>query len=587
MSITRRSFLKGASGTAISSAVPLSLSIPVNQAFASQEGQYKALVCLFLHGGNDSFNMVVPASGENYSRYQTARPDIHLTSEEILPIPDSQSQDKLGINARMPNLASMLNDGTAAIVTNVGTLVEPTNKANLSSVTKPSNLGAHNKQQAAWQSSWSGDGYHPYGWAGMMMDVLGSETAVVSDSLSFAGNELLTGASSKDISISSSGVRAMDALGHSNAVNNKFTELVQSPYGSDFKREYTSRLKGVLDFQLELENVMDQYPEDPSIPDSSLGLQLRMVRRMMQAAPLLGHQRQVFFVNLGGFDNHSNQRGKHDNLLATIDTAVSAFHASLDTISLGDQVVTFSMSDFGRTIENNSKAGTDHGWGSNQMVVGKAVNGGVTYGRYPVFIKDGEDASGNKFIPGQSSEQLAATLSRWMGLSEDGIDTIFPSLAPTNSNPFTSRYLGVLGDYLGGNEAEQAILKVSASETRVDHTPEMAIDGDMATKWTAKGLGIQYIIELRETATVTKLMYSQAKGDVRQYLFDIETSNNGIHYDLVANVTSPGTTTGLVDQAINQQGVNFIRLTCHGNNGDVASLVKWNNFQQLIVMGHH
>lgn len=144
MSITRRSFLKGASGTAVSGMVPLSLSLPMNSAFANTTNDYRAMVCLFLHGGNDSFNMIVP--GNNDAQYATARPDIYLSNEEKLSIPDSEAGQALAINARMPNLAEMLNQGQGAALLNIGTLVEPTNKQNLYDVKKPNNLGAHNKQ---------------------------------------------------------------------------------------------------------------------------------------------------------------------------------------------------------------------------------------------------------------------------------------------------------------------------------------------------------------------------------------------------------------------------------------------------------
>ncbi|GAD77509.1 DUF1501 domain-containing protein [Vibrio azureus] len=367
MSITRRNFLKGASSTAFSGLVPLSLSLPVGKTLANESNEYRAMICLFLHGGNDSFNMIVPR--DSNTQYTAARPNIFLTEAEKLAIPNSESGQALAINARMPNIAEMLNQGQGAALLNIGTLVEPTNKQNLYQVRKPNNLGAHNKQQTAWQSSWGENGYHPYGWAGLMMDIL-SDYSTVSDSISFTGNELLAGTTSKDISLSSGEIRAMDALGQSSAINNQLTSLVNAPYGSDFKRTYNQQLKDILDFQTDLQSVLDTYPEDTSIPSSSLGKQLRMVRSMIQAASDLGHQRQVFFVNLGGFDNHRNQRGRHDGLLETIDLAVSAFHRSLETLSLTEQVVTFTLSDFGRTIENNSNQGTDHGWGSNQLMIG-------------------------------------------------------------------------------------------------------------------------------------------------------------------------------------------------------------------------
>ncbi|MBD1556125.1 DUF1501 domain-containing protein [Vibrio sp. S9_S30] len=587
MSITRRDFLKGSSATALSGMVPLSLTLPTSTALANEHNDYKALVCLFLHGGNDSFNMLIPSGGTTYSDYVAARPDIHVLPEASLPIPNTESNQPLALNAAMPNLAAMMNEGTATTLVNIGTLIEPTDKTNWDNVRKPNNLGAHNKQQYAWQTSWGNGEYHPYGWAGMMMDILSNEAAIISDSISFTGNSLLTGSRSNDVQVSSGGVRAMYPISHSNSINNQFKKLTATAFDSPFQQEYVNRLKGILDFQVEFETILNTYPADTRIPSSYLGTQLQMVRRMMQAASSLGHSRQVFFVHMGGFDNHSNQRNKHDGLLNAIDQAVSAFHMSLDDLNLSDHVVTFSMSDFGRTIQNNSNKGTDHGWGSNQIVVGSAINGGVNYGTFPEFVRDGADAYGNKFIPTQSSEQMGATLCRWMGLSEEGVDVIFPSLHPQNTNPFDSRYLGFLGDYRAASlESELLIKSVSASTTRVDHTPQMAIDGDITTKWTAQGTGIHFLIELSSTSYVTQLLIAQAKGNVRQYFMDIEVSNNGVDFEVLGSAVTPGNTTDFIPIAIQKSGVNFIRLTCNGNNDPVNThLQGWNNFQELKVLG--
>ena len=589
MSISRRQFLKGSAIATASSALPLSLTLPRN-AFAAGSDDYKALVCLFLYGGNDSFNMIMPASGSNYNNYVNARPDIHLTEAEMLAIPPTASGQATAINASMPNIAQLMAEQSATAVVNVGTLLEPTNKGNISNVRKPSNLGAHNKQQSAWQIAWNTSEYHSYGWAGMMMDLLANEAATVSESLSLSGNELLGGQSSQDLRISSDGVRAMDALGHSNAVNNNFIKLVDAPYGSLFAQEYISRLKGVIDFQAELDSVMNNFPEDETIPAGYLGGQCRMVKRMIQASEQLNHQRQVFFISLGGFDNHGNQRGKHDNLLGQIDAALSGFYRSLEAEGLQDKVVTFTMSDFGRTIANNSNRGTDHGWGSNQLVLGGAVNGGLTYGTLPEFIpSDGQDATGNKFIPSTSSEQMAATLCKWFGLSDTSVDYIFPSLNPANANPFPSRYLGFLGEETAppADPVKLAIASVSASETRVDHTPEMAIDGNSASKWTAKGLGITYTIALANSAVLSDIKWSQAKGDVRQYFVDIAVSSDGINFSSVTSVVTPGTSTGLISNPINASNVKYIQLTCNGNNDpDRADLRTWNNFQEIEIWGN-
>ncbi|EAS44970.1 DUF1501 domain-containing protein [Photobacterium profundum] len=582
MSISRRNFLKGSAIASVSSALPLSLTLPSN-AFAAGGDDYKAIVCLFLYGGNDSFNMIVPSSGNNYDNYVLARPDIHLTSAEILTIPNTESGQKVSINSGMPKLAQLMTEGNATAVVNVGTLLEPTNKDNYDTVKRPASLGAHNKQQIAWQVAWNTAEYHPYGWAGMMMDILANDAATVSESLSMSGNALLGGQTSQDLRISSDGVRAMDALGHSNAVNNNFNTLVNSPYGSDFSLEYINRLKGIIDFQAELDSVMNNFPADESIPASYLGNQCRMVKRIMEASTQLNHQRQVFFISIGGFDNHNNQRGKHDGVLTQIDEAISAFHSSLESVGLQDKVVTFTMSDFGRTVRNNSNKGTDHGWGSNQLIVGNAVNGGQIYGQYPEFMYDGVNAAGNKFMPSTSSEQMAATLCRWFGLSDTGVDYIFPSLNPANDNAFASRYLGFLGDASIPPSVPSllSIAAVSASTTRSGHTPQMAIDGDSISKWTAKGQDITFTIELTHIADLSEIKWSQARGDERQYYVDVEISTDGTSYTPVSSITTPGNSTALVSFPITKKNVKYIRLTCNGNSDS-----NWNNFQEIEVWGN-
>ncbi|WP_264876591.1 DUF1501 domain-containing protein [Vibrio agarivorans] len=583
MKISRRNFLKTAAYSAGASAVPLSLSLPAS---AMDEGgrDYKAIVCLFLYGGSDSMNMVVPASGSNRTNYQNARPDIQLYDFEVASMPgfNDETGQPLTLNGAMPNLAQMMLAGQATTVVNVGTLLEPTNKDNYSSVKRSPNIGAHNKQQLAWQRSWSTSAYHPYGWAGMMMDILASGNETVSPTLSLSGNEWLNGASGSELQLSSEGIRAMSPLSV-NSVNNNLTKLLDNNTASMFGRAYLDKFHQIYDFQSTLTNILDLYPEDPDIPAGYLGGQFKMVKRMIEASQDLNQARQVYFVSLGGFDNHSNQRGKHDGLLGQIDTVVSAFYASLEKSGLTDNVVTFTMSDFGRTIENNSNRGTDHGWGSNQIVVGGAVKGGKAYGRYPEFIKDGPDAIGNKFIPTIASEQYAATLCSWFGVSDDGIKVIFPILDQERENKFDSPYLSFLQQT---GEIPLVIDSVAASTTRQDHTPEMAIDGDPSTKWTAKGTGITFDITLAQTTSLTQILFSQAKGNVRQYYVQISLSEDGINYNHVHDVLTPGDTLDLVSYDLSGKQAKYIRLTCNGNNDAVNTHLRtWNNFQEIEVRG--
>ncbi|PSU35805.1 DUF1501 domain-containing protein [Photobacterium lutimaris] len=589
MNLSRRDFLKTAAVTSSATALPLSLTLPT-QALANGADDYKAIVCLFLFGGNDSFNMVVPASGANYDNYVSARPDIHLSTTAIAPMPGftAENGQAITLNGNMPELAQLIMEGNATTVVNVGTLIEPTTKSNLSSVKTPPNLGAHNKQQLAWQRSWDTGQYHPYGWAGMMMDLLASGAEVVSPSMSFSGNELMNSQTGTDLRISADGLRAMSPLAI-NSINNNVQKLLDNNTASLFGKSYLQRFQDIIDFQSSLSNTLDQYPEDETIPASYLGGQFRMVKRLIQSSTNLNQGRQVFFVSIGGFDNHSNQRGKHDSILAQIDSALSAFYRSLEADQLHDKVTTFTMSDFGRTIENNSNRGTDHGWGSNQLIVGGQVNGGKAYGQYPEFIRDGADANGNKFIPSTSSEQLAATLCKWFGLSDNSVDYIFPSLSPANTNSFPSRYLSFLGEVTPppAIPVKLAIAGVSASVTRVDHTPEMAVDGDSASKWTAKGLGITYTLELATSATLSDIKWSQAKGNIRQYFVNIAVSSDGVNYSGISSVVTPGTTVGLVSNPVNANNVKYVQLTCNGNNDpDNSTLRTWNNFQEIEIWGN-
>ncbi len=585
MKISRRNFLKSGIYSTAATSIPLTLSLP-SSALANENSDYKALVCLFLYGGNDSFNMIIPQSGNNLLNYQSARPDIQLWPHEIVSngIVADDAQQPLVLNGSMPKIAQLFEDKVATSVVNVGTLIEPTTKANYSTVKKSPNLGAHNKQQLAWQRGWETSQYHPYGWAGMMMDILASGAETVSPNLSFGGNELMNGQGTQDLRVSTSGIRAMSSLAV-NSVNNNLTKYLADNTASPFGKAYLQRFQKIYDFQSTLGDLLEQYPEDPSIPSSYLGSQFKMVKRLIQASSGLNQSRQIYFVSLGGFDNHGNQRGKHDNLLASIDDAVSAFYASLQSDGLENNVVTFTMSDFGRTIENNGNRGTDHGWGSNHLVVGGSIFGGKAYGRYPEFVKDGADAIGNKFIPTTSSEQYAATLCRWFGLSDTGVDYIFPSLSPDKQNPFSSRYLGFLGSDVVASQP-LPIVSVSASKTRVDHTPQMAIDGDLTTKWTAKGYGITFDVELSSLSSLETLRISQAKGDVRQYFFDILVSSDGDNFTLLQQYQSPGDTTAYVDIQLGSQQARYLRLVCNGNNDSVnEKLVAWNNFQELELWG--
>ncbi|WP_051333733.1 DUF1501 domain-containing protein [Aliagarivorans marinus] len=451
MDISRRSFLKRAAALSGYSIAPFALTLPAG-ALAAEGDDYKALVCVFLPGGSDSFNMLLPAEGPNYDNYVLERPNVHLTASEILDIPgftDEQGQ-LVRLTSAMPKLAQMIAQGRATALLNVGTLIEPTDKDNFDSVLRPPGLGAHNSQQDVWQRSWNGSGYHDFGWLGMALDLLnGVDQPVLSNSLAVRNDVILQGQRVTPLELSDGEVGAIEASAQSNTIKDNIQQMLDKPWGSAFYQEYLSVVQEIVDFQSELDALFAAFPEDESIPDTDIGRQMRTVKRMVDAATALGHQRQVFCVKMGGFDTHSDQRPGHEDRLARIDEALAAFYDSLAQAGLEQQVVSFTLSEFGRTIQNNGNLGTDHGWGGNQLVWGGPLNRpGKAFGRYPEFVRDGVDARDNKFIPALSSEQMAATLCSWLGLSETSIDLLFPALHPDNDNPFPSRYLGFLGEGL-------------------------------------------------------------------------------------------------------------------------------------------
>ena len=328
MNINRRNFLKSAGVLSVGPMFPFSMTL-ANSAYASEDG-YKALVCVFLKGGNDSFNMVLPMGGSHYDDYVSARPDIAHQSHEMLETGlMSDNNVPIGLHPSMPNIAQMMQQGKATTVLNVGTLREPTTVENYNSVKKPPSIGSHNTQQYSWQHSWETSAYHTYGWAGMMMDFLETPNLAISESMSLSNNEWLGGLSSIDLPLSEDGIRALVATGHSAGVNNNLRQLLSEPYGSAFSLEYMSRMQQIIDFQDNLDGVLAQYPPDETISSNSLGKQLAMVKRTMQAATDLGHQRQIFFVGIGGFDNHRSQKTAHQNAMQILDDALGTFYASL------------------------------------------------------------------------------------------------------------------------------------------------------------------------------------------------------------------------------------------------------------------
>ncbi|WP_028864377.1 DUF1501 domain-containing protein [Psychromonas aquimarina] len=436
MKLSRRSFLQMSATLASSTALA---SLPNTASAADIQDGHKALVCIFLFGGNDAYNMLVPLSEPAYSEYISARPELGLTKEQISPTGlTTDNGVALGIHHAMASMLPLFADGQASVVINSGQLIEPTTRSQIEQgeVDLPDFLMAHNSQQEMWQSG-TENLSHPYGWAGRMMDMLGISSGI--SPLFSISNEakLLRNASSSQTVINSSGVDNYNAWDQESRVNGYFSHFKDREYSNVYERNYALRMKESVIENDELKNVLNAYPATGSYPQSDLAEQLSMASRLIQANDMMGQKRQVFFVGIGGFDTHKDQKTAHHNLLAQVSDAVAAFNQDMNDQGLSEQVTSITMSDFGRRIIANA-SGTDHGWAGHQIISGGAVNAASAYGNWPDLTLESEHNYNNgRIIPGTAADQVNASLCSWFGLDNAQILELFPNL-----NNFDSPYLG-------------------------------------------------------------------------------------------------------------------------------------------------
>ncbi len=563
--------------------VPLCLTLP-STALAEGNSGYKALVAVHLAGGNDSFNMVLPRTAANYTQFKKARPNGVELDDILYTGLHTDNNVELGLHPSMPKVAQLLSEQKGSVITNVGPLIEPLDGR---VYPRPSSLGSHSTGTKMWQTRWNPESQSYVGsWVGAMMDFLYDPNIALPESINVNGFHI-AGKESKQLRMKAGESPGLNILKNSPAFAKYYQDYTNQIGGSPFDKEWQDRLAFLQQTQNQVNDQLSQYPPDETITGGMLANSLQTVKQMMQAAKGIGHAKQVFTVIMGGFDTHGKS---NDHLLAQLDEVLATFYASLERDGLADDTVVFTMSDFGRSINENANRGTDHGWGANQLVLGGAVDGTKAHGQYPQFAVGGEDAFGNKFKPSQSSEQMAATLGRWFGLPESAIDYIFPSLNPSNDYPFGSRYLSFLP--LGGGQTPSELLPpfaINASAENPNGTGAAinAIDGDPATKWSAKGTGVIYTIMLSEPCYIDFIKLRQYKGDARQYFVDVMVSTDGNLYEKVVKYTSPGNTNSWVTQVVERRNVQFVRLICNGNNDpNTPSLREWNNFSGIEVWGH-
>jgi len=416
-----------------------------NKAFAlgtDRFDDYKALVCIFLHGGNDSFNMLIPTENSEYQTYQNVRQSLAYNQSDLLPItPISAVPYNLGLPNAMSAVQQLFQQGDLAFLANTGTLLQPTTKSEVlqSSVPLPPQLFSHNDQQKHWQTAWPEQVAYT-GWAGRMADLIMDSQNPLSMNLSLDGSNLLqTGTMSLPYSLDESGVTAFEAINPDEPWNAHRLEVFQQLMDADkhiLGQAHSSIYnRAQSNINVVASAIENESTSDTIYPNSKLAEKLKMVATLASSQQILNHPRQVFFVSLGGFDTHDNQVIDHPILLQTLSEALLAFNNDLQARGLADSVTTFTMSEFGRTLTSNGD-GTDHGWGGHQIIMGGAVKGGDIYGKMPedLSLDSVDDLGDGRIVPTTSVDQYAATLAKWFGLTENEIIAIFPNLSRFNES---------------------------------------------------------------------------------------------------------------------------------------------------------
>ncbi|MBX3028387.1 DUF1501 domain-containing protein [bacterium] len=424
---------------------------------AAAAGDYKALVCLFLFGGNDGHNLVVPLQSQQYAAYVAARGALALPQSQLLPIADP-TQGPFALHYAMPELQALYTQGRAAILANVGMLVQPTTytQANGANAPLPLNLRSHSDQVVQMQTgvpNASGSS----GWGGRTLDALTynhgyNATTSFPVAISMQRPALFCdGAIVQDVSLWPGNALDQNGLNlyppsAAAARAAAQMQIVSTSSGNDLIDAANKVMADARALNPLLRAAQAGVTFQQPFPSTDLGEQLQEIARIISLNAQLAVGRQVFFCSLGGFDTHSGQGYQQWDLLRQVSQALDAFHAATVQLGVADRVTAFTLSDFGRTLQP-SGSGTDHGWGNHHLIVGGAVRGGRLYGRYPLmtnyasFNASADDYADGRgaMLPGVSLSQYGATLARWFGASDADLDAIFPTLAN-----FSNRDLGFM-----------------------------------------------------------------------------------------------------------------------------------------------
>jgi uncharacterized protein (DUF1501 family) len=424
----------------------------IRGASAQASGDYKALVCVFLFGGNDSNNMVIPYDDyASYSAVRTVASNINIAKDRLLPIAPPSAGATFGLHPNLGPLKTMFDAGKLAVIVNAGPLLAPLTKADYQAgLNRPANLFSHADQQSAWQGLIDGTAIRT-GWGGRMGDRINAINAgaTVPTIVSVSSAALMTqGTSVSAFVLPASGGIVLSGTG-TDAVSKARVNGVHQLLGVGSQNYLIDAAAGVLSDALVAGDAVSPVlaTTSPLITaafgglNTGIALQLKQIARVIEARAMFGTKRQFFFASLGGFDTHGDELNVQGGLLAQLAPALKAFYDATGALGVANNVTTFTHSDFARTWIANSTKGTDHAWGAHHFVLGGAVRGGDFYGKFPDLTVRGADDSGTNgaWIPTIAVDQIGATLASWLGVNGTDLGYIFPNL-----NRFSTPNLGFL-----------------------------------------------------------------------------------------------------------------------------------------------
>ena len=440
--ISRRKFIGQASCATIGYTSLLSTlvnlksmnAMAIDNSLVGAAGDYKAMVCIMLEGGNDSFNMLIPTNQTAYNTYAEVRSNLALPQADLLPLNGTE----YGLHPALGGMQSLFNNGQLSFISNIGTLIEPVTKDEVwNNDTKlPLGLFSHSDQTRQWQTALPHE-RSAIGWGGKIADLIGDQNANQNVSMNLSlngGNVFQTGATTVPYTLD----RENGALGI-NGYNNDwlFNELrskgvdnmLDAQYQDLFKKTYVDVIKVSKQAGEEISTALENLPAiNTQFSDTELSTSLNMVAKMMAARTSLDVKRQIFFVSYGGWDHHDEVTNAQYEMYGILGNALAEFNSAINELGLNDCVTTFSLSEFGRTLTSNGN-GSDHGWGGNVFAMGGPVNGGRIFGNYPNIALDSDvEIGGGVYIPTTSCDEYFAELAMWLGVAPSSLSDIFPNI---------------------------------------------------------------------------------------------------------------------------------------------------------------